>query len=180
MLPTLPQNMWGGMLGIFMGTHFNCRDTEAYHGGSAIIDFLAFRWMYVDMYDNVEWRDRLLEFLAVSDAVDDAVQVPPTQMWMSDSHFPLRYRIAEQRVSTVTILRKEDAFDLAEDSCVENTFNDYLQRTCWICWRENVQSYDKYACGHIFCSDCSDQMLMRSMPCPLCRRYTPTVMRTLM
>merc|ERR1712224_238401 len=90
---------------------------------------------------------------------------------------PTTPSFVDLRGSTVTILRKENAFDLVKDSCVENTFNDYLQRTCWICCREDVQSYDKYVCGHIFCSDCSDQMLSRSMPCPLCRRYTSTVIR---
>ena len=86
MLPTLPQDMWGGMLGIYMGTHFNCRGTGAYHGGSSLIDFLAFRWMYGDAYGNEEWRDRLLEFLAENDAFDDAVGAPP-QMSMSAERY---------------------------------------------------------------------------------------------
>ena len=86
MLPTMPQNMWGGMLGVYMGTHFNCRDESAYHGGNCFIDFLAFRWMYGDAYGNEEWRDRLLEFLAENDAFDDAVGAPP-QMSMSAERY---------------------------------------------------------------------------------------------
>jgi hypothetical protein len=166
------------MLGVYMGTHFRCRDESAYHGGNCFIDFLAFRWMYGDAYGNEEWRDRLLEFLAENEAFDDAVGAPPQMSMSNVPREPRRPVAPDMRGSTVTIMRKEDGFDKTKDSCVENTFNDYEARTCWICCRDNIQSYDKYACGHIFCSDCSDQMLMRGMPCPLCRRYTPTVMRT--
>ena len=40
---------------------------------------------------------------------------------------------------------------------------------CWICC-ESVQSWHVWKpCNHVYCSKCSEQMLEKKMPCPLCR-----------
>ena len=86
--------------------------------------------------------------------------------------------------------------------CVESSFEDYLQllackdvfsfscflqqlqsmisllrNVCWIC-REESEEWDMWlSCHHIFCARCSSQMLLRRMPCPLCRVASTTVLR---
>jgi hypothetical protein len=52
-----------------------------------------------------------------------------------------------------------------------------LRNTCWIC-REESDEWDLWvSCHHLFCSRCSSQMLIRRMPCPLCRVASTTVLR---
>jgi hypothetical protein len=182
MLPTLPQNLWGGILGHCLGTHAGTGDARAYHGGSCLIDALAFRCWQADAYDDEAWRDRLLGFF--DSGVGTHVSVTPQQATMGRERHPVPYHagtrplMESSRDSHVKVIVKNGSFDLTEDSCVENTFHDYTEDTCWICREDNIRSHDRYVCGHIFCTSCSQQMLARRMPCPLCRSYTALVLRS--
>jgi hypothetical protein len=68
-------------------------------------------------------------------------------------------------------------FDIVTDSCVASSFDDYKRGECWIC-RDNNEEWDLWvSCHHLFCRDCSTEMLHRKMPCPLCRVASSTVLR---
>ena len=59
-----------------------------------------------------------------------------------------------------------------------STYDDYLQRTCWMCCREDLEYFDRWTtCGHVFCSGCSNALFEVRMPCPLCLRFSTTVKR---
>lgn len=177
LLPSLPQNLWGGLLGYYLGTHAACEQRHAYQGGSSFIDLLGFQRWRQDDYTNQVWRERLLAFLSISDTHGGAPQ-QATMIRASATRRRSTRLLRENDVGKVEVIRKTEAFDVTRDSCTGNTFEDYTAKTCWICREDEITSFDRYACGHIFCTTCSQCMMGRNMPCPLCRVYTPYILRT--
>lgn len=68
-------------------------------------------------------------------------------------------------------------FDEEDDRCFPSSFEDYAQNKCWICQEPRSQWDLWLSCRHLFCRDCSTQMLRRGMPCPLCRVVSSSVLR---
>merc|ERR1719335_378249 len=64
-----------------------------------------------------------------------------------------------------------------EDNCPESSFQDYMDNKCWICCSERDEWDLWMSCRHLFCKECSTEMLHRQMPCPLCRVSSSTVLR---
>jgi hypothetical protein len=55
--------------------------------------------------------------------------------------------------------------------------DDYKKDQCWIC-QSGSAKWDLWrSCQHIFCVTCSEEMMMRQMPCPLCRTKSNRVLR---
>merc|ERR1712137_9984 len=81
------------------------------------------------------------------------------------------------KIGGVTICSTRHHFS-SSDNCVEQSLSDYENRFCWICMSAGCESWDLWLlCGHLFCSQCSEEMIVRKMPCPLCRKVSPTVKR---
>jgi len=174
--PHLPDNLWGGLFGLFcLGTH--SLSSRPYQGGSAFIDFLSFRNRR-DLRPYDQWRSEVRAFLGI-DAITGS-HVPPQQQMRV--HIGREGVIAESvaknfKIGGVTICSTRHHFS-SSDNCVEQSLSDYENRFCWICMSAGCESWDLWLlCGHLFCSQCSEEMIVRKMPCPLCRKVSPTVKR---
>ena len=62
--------------------------------------------------------------------------------------------------------------------------DDYINKQCWICMDAEdsripgKDSWDVWwNCKHAFCTSCSEEMLRKGWPCPLCRKHTTLVKR---
>merc|ERR1712187_598125 len=64
-----------------------------------------------------------------------------------------------------------------EDNLISSSIEDYQNNVCAICHHDN-EKWDLWSsCHHLFCQDCSSEMLSRGMPCPLCRASSATILR---
>lgn len=104
----------------------------------------------------------------------------PTPSAPSNSQIPL-LRQKVQELDGKTLVNIDRPFDVGPDRIVESCFEDYKSNECWICCGCNVGRPDLspskqwhlwMTCGHMFCAQCSTEMIRRRMPCPLCRRIT--------
>jgi len=177
--PEMPANFWGGLSGRFLGTHqFSSRPYVGQHHPyvNRIIDRLSLRTAGDNLHRNSGWRDRVREYI-LSDSTPgggQASMAPPQQATMQAQRRQDAHRLVPRGI---TINEKDEPFDKDRDNCEESTFEDYVQGTCWVCQNEE-EKWDKWVlCGHLFCSMCSSTMLARHMPCPLCRRFSTTVVR---
>ena len=173
LLPPFPQNLLGGKVGMCLGTHVTQRDIRYFAGPLTGLRWcLSLPWMQRDLHENEDWRRRVRDYLSNTDAwrrdapYQSRMDVPP-----SSSRDPL---LACQAVRGVPVVLSPP-FTLAQ-GCVQSTLADYEAKVCWICV-ESRRIFDMYTCGHIFCSICSDKMLRKRMPCPLCRKAPLTVLR---
>ena len=172
--PVLPENAWGGILGYFcLGTHQRTPIERMYTGGNRLVDFLGMRWRRsADLHSDEDWRSRVFDFLAG----DPSPEVQPR----SDPQAHLLEHLDGKQVLHVGLARAvliHRPLERVRDKCVPSSFEDYLQNTCWICQEESDEWDMWLSCHHMFCSRCSSQMLIRRMPCPLCRVASTTVLR---
>jgi len=104
-------------------------------------------------------------------------QGPPGQESMMAALDHGRREHRATRMHGVKVHRQGIPFDLHAHHCQESTYSDYEDNICWICQNQAAE-WDKWlVCGHMFCSECSDAMLSRHMPCPLCRKVSSVVIR---
>ena len=167
--PRMPDNLWGGAVGRLMGTHLFTPADTAYRGGSECIDFLGLHWMRAgDLREHSGWRRQVYDFLYDGDGSQPLFNDVGTT---SDSERRyLRFGIA-------TIQHLDRKFGEG-DRCVPSSFEDYNKPLCWICQRDDTIDWDLWlTCKHMFCKHCSENMLRRRMPCPLCRVASSTVWR---
>lgn len=174
--PHKPANLWGGALGYYcLGTHQFTSTERRYAGGNRWIDSLSFR-SGQDLHDRDDWRRSVHEFVfggainqVTSQAAIGSAQQRPAQQ-------PLRGQIAGVRITEIDREFKKDL-----DNCQASTFEDYKKPPhgeCWVCYSQEPQDWDMWVqCGHMFCKKCSEQMLQRRMPCPLCRVVSFSVKR---
>lgn len=195
--PAMPENMWGGLVGLLCGTHALTSTSCLYQGGNCFIDLLGLPCLRAtradELHSDTSWRARVRDYLESSANVNrapesDARPHTYTQPPRGESGRDARRRTAEEivfegqrykvlRVGRAKVLNIGRAID-SRDRCAANTLEDYRSRTCWICQSEH-DSWDLWiSCRHVFCSTCSNQMLLRNMPCPLCRVASSTVLRT--
>eukprot|EP00928_Gymnodinium_smaydae_P040051 TRINITY_DN27228_c0_g1_i2.p1 TRINITY_DN27228_c0_g1~~TRINITY_DN27228_c0_g1_i2.p1 ORF type:complete len:557 (-),score=48.96 TRINITY_DN27228_c0_g1_i2:422-2059(-) len=184
--PTMPANFWGGLLGYCLGTHQYSRRpyTSQHHPiANRFIDLLSLRSSSDDLHDNAGWRERVRAFVFDRD-LDALAASPPQQETMEgasegveepDIQQPL---LAMRESFGVLVQDMERPFDRRIDNCQVSTFNDYANGVCWLCMEDSSPTWDKWIlCGHMFCTVCSEAMLERSMPCPLCRTASFQVVR---
>jgi len=177
--PEIPSNMWGGCVGRLMGTHHFTREEHRYRGGKWWIDMLSFRTV-ADLHSDSNWRQRVYDFVFVDGEPD--VEGTPQQMRMNvigRAHQQSARRPNFIRGKTNVAVKLRDPwgpFTVEHDSCQRSTFEDYCTGTCWLCCENRCEKFHMWVqCGHIFCSDCSAAMMQRSMPCPLCRKVSTTI-----
>eukprot|EP00929_Paragymnodinium_shiwhaense_P105433 TRINITY_DN70452_c0_g1_i1.p1 TRINITY_DN70452_c0_g1~~TRINITY_DN70452_c0_g1_i1.p1 ORF type:complete len:1359 (+),score=246.84 TRINITY_DN70452_c0_g1_i1:139-4215(+) len=183
--PVMPENAWGGVFGYFVaGTHHLTPANRVYGGGNRAIEFLRMGWRRnVDLHDNQGWRLQVSNFLTGDGnevgfgVLDDDREDRPAFPELEPFLMPDGQRRACIPVGRAKALPVDRPFDITSDQCVSSSFDDYKANQCWIC-RESNPSWDLWlSCRHLFCSDCSTQMLRRRMPCPLCRVSSSVVIR---
>ncbi|CAE7481668.1 TBC2 [Symbiodinium microadriaticum] len=185
--PALPENAWGGLVGYFiMGTHQHTPVERMYSGGNRFIEFMRMGWRrHSDLHHDEDWRARVYDFLAgpgeQTPAAPATLEVPNRPQ---DEQARLLNEFLEDgkqvlRIGLARAVIPGRHFDKFHDRCVQSSYEDYAENSCWIC-REQREEWDLWlSCHHIFCSSCSSQMLIRRMPCPLCRVASSTVLRGL-
>jgi len=176
--PVMPENMWGGVVGLCMGTRTNTPADRSYQGGNSFIDFLGMGWRRRgDLHDNSSWRLQVHDFLLSEGQYADARE--PLNGGPPYYSVPLDSTVGnprQQRIGGANVIDVDRPFT-EEDNCPESSFEDYKSNQCWICASERDQWDMWLSCHHLFCKDCSTQMLRRRMPCPLCRVVSTTVLR---
>eukprot|EP00927_Polykrikos_kofoidii_P066440 TRINITY_DN62039_c0_g1_i1.p1 TRINITY_DN62039_c0_g1~~TRINITY_DN62039_c0_g1_i1.p1 ORF type:complete len:536 (-),score=29.94 TRINITY_DN62039_c0_g1_i1:28-1635(-) len=179
--PSPPTNLWGGLFGfLILGTHqFNER---RYDGRSRLINAFNFQGA-ADLHEDSRWRQMVHDFIlspAPSPAPVDT-NIRPRPGYSIGASAPQQDAMSAPQkciqIRNVTIQIQENAFQTS-DLCHESTFGDYEKGECWICYSATSSTWDLWTgCGHLFCSRCSNEMLTRHMPCPLCRTVSSTVRR---
>lgn len=173
LLPLAPENAWGGVVGFLLGTH-PLRNT--YIGNGRIAEFLRMGWRRrVDLstlgeqqlsgWSPEAWRD-LVRNVVVDVARASEVEGPFVQA-VSWSRVPraLAYNVDEDAQKTFT--QADGLFN----------WDQYEANECWIC-SDSHEKWDLWvSCRHAFCSDCSDSMLRRMIPCPFCRTVSTAIVR---
>lgn len=179
LFPQHPPNMWGGLIGRFLGTHPRC--SVRYTGGKWWVDKFNFgdrRDQREDLRDE-GWRERVFNFIT-QDSGDGSADVP-VQHAMSARVGTSRPSVQSRSRTDAggLVVEVNEPFDMTRHFIVQSSFDDYSKNTCWICdpavpdgqWDLWIQ------CGHMFCAGCSSEMLKRKMPCPLCRSQTISIKR---
>jgi len=175
--PEMPSNMWGGKIGRLMGTHQFTSEECRYQGGRWWIDMLSFRTA-ADLHSDTNWRQRVYDFVFVDQGTDDSDTPQQVQMnVIGRAHQHGSARIPKfTRHGKVKPRDPWGPFTAERDSCQRSTFEDYCTGTCWLCCENRCERFHMWVqCGHIFCSGCSAAMMQRSMPCPLCRKVSTTI-----
>lgn len=184
--PAMPENVWGGVVGYFMGTRTGTATEHLYQGGSCFIDAMGMRFRRsADLHADGEWRTQVHDFLLSTAAPSGLGSRFPstTNPATSGGYMPADNGQVEtvrgRQVTTIGNARvvHVDRSFTAEDNCVESSFEDYGKNECWICTSDNTEWDVWLSCRHMFCKDCSSEMLRRRMPCPLCRVGSTTVLR---
>lgn len=175
--PALPENMWGGVMGYCMGTRTNTPPDRSYQGGSGFVDFLGMGWRRRgDLHGNTSWRLQVHDFLlSEGQYADDRATLNGGTPHSAE--LPVFGNQRQQRLGGANVINVDRPFTMEQDNCIESSFEDYTNNLCWIC-AESRDQWDMWlSCHHLFCKNCSTQMLSRRMPCPLCRVASTTVLR---
>lgn len=163
--PRMPENMWGGGLGYVLGTH--SRSQRRCQGCDPLIDCLGMLWIRSsDLHENDDWRRNVHDFLYDSRYTAELPYHDIVESRGSDQ-FHVGYASGE------FINRSFDD----SDGCVPSSFEDYMNNKCWICQTGNIEWDLWVVCRHMFCKRCSEEMLRRRMPCPLCRVFSTRILR---
>jgi len=174
--PRAPENAWGGLLGRAFGTHSLTAPERLYQGCNAAVEFFGMSWRRgADLHSDDNWRRDVFNFLSGNFDAEDVHDGQSLQP-LVQADGELRPVIAVGKNNHAIIINRP--FDKVKDACVESSFNDYAENKCWICQDDTNCEFDLWLnCHHIFCSRCSSEMLRRSMPCPLCRVASTSVLR---
>jgi len=171
-----------------------------------LIHFLGMGWRRrADLHENADWRAQVHEFLTGDRAAEAAGTEYRNQRGRhrnleyqrisggSDEQTRNRAGHLVRTIGRAHVCYTEPwrSFEQAGDQCVESSFRDYEMNQCWICMSSGGQvdangavvvapiaEWDLWlSCHHMFCSSCSEEMLTRRMPCPLCRVFSSTALR---
>lgn len=186
--PVLPENAWGGFCGYwFFGTHHHTPANRLYQGGNPVVELMRMGWRRrADLHSNESWRVQVYNFLSGDGAAAAGGESDARPTGSFNRRFTSMFNESEANVvdgqTVLTIGRAhailtERPFSLQEDHCVPSSFEDYVENKCWICQSENEEWDLWLSCHHLYCKDCSSEMLRRRMPCPLCRVASSTVLR---
>lgn len=171
--PVVPENAWGGALGLLMGTHHLTPTCWLYQGGNCFVEFLRMGWRRnTDLHSSNSWRGTVHNFLAGGDRqVQPELRRTFTQNQRNEEHQNVVF------IGRARAVKVHRVFSRTADDCVTSSYDDYQGNTCWICQQSNPDWDLWLSCRHLFCKECSTQMLQRRMPCPLCRVASSTVLR---
>jgi len=203
--PVCPENAWGGLCGYLMGTHTHTDPENVYEGHNSVVEFMRMGWRRrSDLHGQEEWRQQVREFLFSEAARTTPARTTPartTPVRTTPMRTPTHTASAHMTTMRTNQAAPEDDFEDAPlrsqsfvvghshgiligrqfekvaDRCVDSSFEDYTNNTCWICYGSNRQWDLWLSCRHLFCADCSAKMLVLLMPCPLCRIFSSVVHR---
>jgi len=163
LMPSMPSNMWGGLVGKWLGTHIDTPAESSYSGGSPLVDFLGMAWRRRgDLRGDGLWHGQVAAYIQMRRSTSESIsQAPIVNIGRSGTY---ARRIGRR-------------FNISQDRCVPSSFQDYQQGSCWIC-RDTHSEWDMWiTCRHMFCARCSTEMLQRLMPCPMCRVASTSALR---
>lgn len=175
--PGLPENAWGGFFGYYVfGTHHRTPQDRLYTGGSPVIEFFRMGWRRQrDLHGDEAWRTRVWEFLLEEERHNLGGSTRAGRSPHAEEQRLLGRDVIGVGPARAKLVHRP--FDLEGDGCFPSSFDDYMQNKCWIC-QEGKDQWDLWlSCRHLFCKDCSTEMLRRRMPCPLCRVASGVVLR---
>jgi len=188
--PVMPENAWGGFIGYLMGTHPSTPTERMYTGGrwyDGIANFLRMGWRRRgDLSGDERWRQAVRNFLRDTDAQTQghstatqsgqAMQAQFAQR-RRETYYDLDREADIHRVGGVRVADVQRVFTMEKDGCFESNYDIYKKNKCWIC-QDGRDKWDMWlTCKHLYCEKCSDQMMRRGMPCPLCRMASAIVLR---
>lgn len=175
LLPLAPENAWGGIVGMLMGTH---PLRNSYTGGSRLAEALRMGWRRpTDLsalspqgsqgWSAEAWRSFVQSAMAdmsrasgASDTLFDDLANGVSASW--------------QRPTLNVVDESRQSFT-PEDGIYN--WDAYASNECWICYG-NCNTWDLWvSCRHVYCSTCSERMMYRLMPCPLCRTFSTSFIR---
>ena len=137
-----------------------------------------------DLHGDDSWRDSVYQYLLgpESNSNDDRTRPSRTS---DDTTHEEENALMKCPGTVIRVGRHAVAFAIGrsfaeeKDRCFPSSFEDYKKNICWICARGNPEWDLWVSCRHLFCKDCSREMLERNMPCPLCRIASSVVQRGL-
>merc|ERR1712008_191212 len=160
-----------------MGTHHFTREECRYRGGNCLIDRFSFRTT-ADLHSDQGWRQRVHQFVFSN---PEPQQMQMTTVMDQRGQQPARRPNLIRHGGTNVAINSRDPwgpFTVEHDRCQPSTFEDYCTGTCWLCREDSRDRFHMWVqCGHIFCSVCSEAMMDRRMPCPLCRKVSTIIVQ---
>ena len=183
-IPAFPNNLWGGLFGIYVGTH-SIKNT--YTGGNRFIDFMSLscfnsislhsnrRWLYFinsiirtnNVANNYQNNTLDLNYIQIDNNQNDNNQ-DMLMDFTSESSF----------ISNINGTKIVVKNNYIPDNCTN--YSDIEKNTCCICMEENITEYCEWiSCNHCFCKTCTNDMITFKenckFPCPICRKTSNTV-----
>eukprot|EP00928_Gymnodinium_smaydae_P070381 TRINITY_DN54224_c0_g1_i1.p1 TRINITY_DN54224_c0_g1~~TRINITY_DN54224_c0_g1_i1.p1 ORF type:complete len:753 (-),score=128.35 TRINITY_DN54224_c0_g1_i1:127-2385(-) len=182
--PIAPENAWGGLVGSYLGTH-PLKNT--YAGGSRVAELLRMGWRRPADLTELDLEDATWSLEGWRSFVRATLEEASrgSHLLRAES-LPMRTaagaRVGEADGGLLprhyfNVIEESDGGrrSFTEDDRLYN-WEQYVENECWICCSSN-DTWDLWvSCRHAFCRQCSDQMVRRLMPCPLCRTIS-TVLR---
>lgn len=181
LLPLAPENAWGGIVGMLLGTH---PLRNSYTGGSRLAEALRMGWRRPTDLSTLSpqgsqgwsaeaWRSFVRSAMAdVSRASGAGGDVGASFLSDGAPWLPSRSRMPRPEIRVVD--QTSECFT-PEDRLYN--WDQYASNECWICY-ESSGSWDLWvSCRHAYCTACSEQMVNRLMPCPLCRTFSTVLLR---
>ena len=183
--PVFPENLHGGFVGYLMGTHIKRNN---YTGGNKYIEWMGLsQFRTSDLRHNQDWRNTIHYHLRDGQSIDRSYtnefgQITDNDYINTNTNTNINTNYNKLPVTTSTPILDNDYYTVNKygihlnyhqknisDGC--KVVNDIHVETneCWICSERVTKWHVWKSCRHAYCETCSEEMLNRKMPCPLCR-----------
>jgi hypothetical protein len=176
--PTFPQNLHGGVVGYLMGTHCTQSKDRALRC-TTIANFMSLRWMHsTDLRNNDRWRNTVRQHVRNDrqNPISQHIHRPSNKLL---PHPPVNMDqsllVASRSIRGSTVVETINN-DIPSEVKIWNR-DHYCKNECWICNESSSTWHLWKHCNHAYCDSCSNEMLDRKMPCPLCRQI-PDIVRS--
>ena len=187
--PTLPRNLQGGILGYILGIHCSLPRVEKIQY-PCMTEFLSLNWMHsTDLRHDERWRKAVKHHV---NNTEDGYQIAtnPISLGMERQHhqpvapnmlpntphnMDQSLLVASRYVHGSTTVETIH-YTIPSEIKIWNR-EHYSKNECWICNEGSSTWHLWKPCNHVFCESCSKDMLIRKMPCPLCRQI-PDIVRS--
>jgi hypothetical protein len=178
--PSFPENLHGGLVGYLIGTHPTLNNND---GSSRLNNFLSLNWTRkYDLRNNKKWQTLVRGHLQDNNTIVSPKTLEIKRLFSKismdvDFDFDLvsdsdkrenimeRYTIVSE-IDGVKVFTYE--YPVPEMVRVINREHIEPECECWIC-STRPSKWMIWSCDHAFCENCSQDMIKRGMPCPLCR-----------
>ena len=174
--PRFPDNLWGGILGVLMGTHSY---RNSYVSGNCFIDFMSLSWMNRTNYiRNNNWRASIKNTIYNESNIEldtASIRSPMLGRMVRESSYETLESSETKNINGVKYIKNSN-FNASNSK----NYSDVLSGTCSICMENSIENFCYWTtCGHIFCKECTMRMINKRkncrFPCPFCRQVSNTV-----